>query len=317
MMNQHQFQQTPTLQQQQQQQQQPQQPQPPQQHVQVQQVQQVQQQQQHIYQLQQLPLQETEVENHSTLIQLVDDLLSVVEENRRLKDDIWKDLESISSHVSLPPPIPSTLDPGPSSSLGGFKYHDELTQLENAKKSLNLQFSEVGKVSKEPVSVSDATTTNRYSSILNDLKIAVNASASTSSLDEDGNIVLNEKFTDDSDGTGKDELKQKVIIQLQNENKDLLKILSDRQKYNEELTSTLGDYETNLRSITDAIASSLVSSNTEQLKIENKRKDNLIELEDQMYKKYLELIDLQQKTFRLHGSFDGLCEVLESMVLKI
>ncbi|GME86952.1 unnamed protein product [Ambrosiozyma monospora] len=308
-MNQHQFHQIPS----QQQHQQPPQA-PSQQHVQVQQVQ---QQQQHIYQLQQLPLQETEVENHSTLIQLVDDLLSVVEENRRLKDDIWKDLESISSHVSLPPTIPSTLDPGPNSSLGGFKYHDELAQLENAKKSLNLQLSEVGKVGEEPVSVSDATTTNRYSSILNDLKVAVNASSSTSTLDEDGNIVFNEKPAGGSDETDKDELKQKVIIQLQNENKDLLKILSDRQKYNEELTSTLGDYETNLRSITDAIASSLVKSNNEQLKIESKRKDNLIELEDQMYKKYLELIDLQQKTFRLHGSFDGLCEVLESLVLKI
>ncbi|KAH3671100.1 hypothetical protein OGAPHI_000811 [Ogataea philodendri] len=179
-------------------------------------------------------------DNYTTLYRLVDDLAAVLNENCRLKNDIWHQSDQLSC--------------------------------------------------------------------------AINADYQGSKLEQDPSLFKYPTLGSSEPASTSQSSKKDRITQLDLENKKLAHLLKDRQTYNEHLRNTIDESEQDLLRILTVLADHYVQTNKTQLENQISYSDQFLDKKQQMHAKYLQLIEINEKSKQLYVVFDKIRSFLDNGV---
>ncbi|VEU20549.1 DEKNAAC101472 [Brettanomyces naardenensis] len=255
-------------------------------------------------QQQQLSL-STHIDDNSTLYELADDLCKVVAQNSNIKDEIWRQVESLSLEVERK------------------EGHGEEVKDEERDKD----------VMKEKIlDDSDITAdTEIDSTYLSDMASMPSAFRYRKEYEELRKLGISGQLRRRSKNTlyrslrnlvGTQGKQQKVGLenekktsQLEREVFQLSLLLRDRRAYNRGLLRTISEYEDQLIEIMDIMAERHVGINKEQLRAMEDYKRQLSVLNDKMFEKYREYTMVENKSVELYDSVRGVAEYIAGLDL--
>ncbi|QPG77361.1 hypothetical protein FOA43_004774 [Brettanomyces nanus] len=103
--------------------------------------------------------------------------------------------------------------------------------------------------------------------------------------------------------------------QLEREVEQLKMLLGDRLDYNGQLLNTIDEYENQLIEIMDTMARRHTDVNTEQLKVMEGFKEELIKLKEEMYGKYKDYTKIEEQGIMLYDCVDKIADYLKTIDL--